>query len=126
MVLPGESEWLDTDREKVVAVQLDRAARCSSCGIHQDDNREGEPVVVPETYRCFTCQRAERLRKSIPSGADEGVTIQLRPRTPDDLGVPRTEDWNHPKEAVPHDLDGGFAGPPSDTAPLDLGFQMVN
>lgn len=84
VVAPDDSLWLDEDRDKVRALLAYLAMCCTGCGIHQDDIAQPNgyphypPRVIPETHRCYVCEEAERLRKSIPRDQDDGVQIRLR------------------------------------------------
>lgn len=84
VVLPGESLWLDEDREKMRALWIDEAERCPTCGVHESEiaDEKGYPLnpphVIPETHRCYVCEEADRVRAAVPRDQDRGISVRLR------------------------------------------------
>ena len=57
-------EWDQDDRDKVIAAQMEKNRRCSSCGTAGWEWEEDRFAYHAESYRCMGCMHLDSLNES--------------------------------------------------------------
>ena len=87
---PGEAEWTENDRLKVLAYMQWKGSICPNCGTRNEDwvDERGrlldEPKYEAATYKCYGCEQLDMLREQIPSG-QKGVYAIPKEYDPNDV-----------------------------------------
>lgn len=83
-VRPGDSQWLDTDRELALAWARNKAATCSSCGTRHDEWAEDRDAYVAAVHYCRGDDVLAMGREALPKDKDgrpkPGFFAYLQPR----------------------------------------------
>lgn len=73
--------WSWEDRSIVVAVQLERAAHCTSCGLTEKQWHDDPGAFVPMQVVCPWCALKDRVRSDGDTSASiPGASIKMLPR----------------------------------------------
>lgn len=74
------SRWSPEDRAKTIALALERASRCPSCGTSPWEWEEDNHAYAAVKMRCEGCARKDLVRLDGDQGSAPGMSVILLPR----------------------------------------------
>ena len=77
MVEEGEPLWLTSDRNKVIAWELEQRERCPVCKVRYDDWDHDSHAYVAEEFRCKGCEILDWAKDSWKEEQPKGLFFRL-------------------------------------------------
>ncbi len=72
-----EPYWLQSDRNKVLAVEIEKRERCPICRVRYDDWDHDPQAYVAEEFRCKGCETLDWAKDSWKEEQPKGLYFQL-------------------------------------------------
>ncbi len=72
-----EPYWLESDRNKVLAVELERRERCPVCNVRYDDWDHDPHAYIAEEFRCKGCETLDWAKDSWKEEQPKGLFFRL-------------------------------------------------